>query len=224
MKHSKWKKWLSYFTEITLEETSSPYNEILDVLLVKGRHQLATEDAIYSWDDKYENFAKLFHKLDLTSLPNNRVLVLGLGLGSVIYILEKKHHLALEYLAVEIDPEICRLAEKYTLSDLNSYTEVVTTDALSFINCHEETYGLVIMDIFQSADIPEVFNSPEYLDTIKSLLDPSGLLLYNRMGITDENIATNGIYDKTFGNAFPNMVQVPIENNAMYVSDKSYVI
>ena len=53
MKHPLWKRWLSYFKEVTLEETGSEYNEVLEVLLVQGRHQLATEDAIYSYDDKY---------------------------------------------------------------------------------------------------------------------------------------------------------------------------
>ena len=109
MQQPIWKKWLSYVKEISLEQTYSVYNPHLEVLLVEGRHQLVTEDAIYSFDDKYINFDEAFKRINWQKIKGKRVLVLGLGLGSVILLLEKKYGLDLDYTAVEIDPEICRL-------------------------------------------------------------------------------------------------------------------
>jgi len=85
---STWQKILSYFIDLSLEKSSSPYNPYLEVLLVKGRNQLITKNAIYSFDDKYENFYTSFNKIAWQKLKAKNALILGLGLGSVIYMLE----------------------------------------------------------------------------------------------------------------------------------------
>ena len=64
MKAAFWKRGLSYFTDVSLEQTSSQFNAFLEVLLVNGRHQLVTEGAVYYFDDKYENFNFIFKKIN----------------------------------------------------------------------------------------------------------------------------------------------------------------
>ena len=86
-----WKRWLSYLTPIRLEESASEYNPELTVMLDRGRLQLLSGNAIYSWDDLYHNFTRAFTQLQPENLGYQDVLLLGLGLGSVPYILEKKH-------------------------------------------------------------------------------------------------------------------------------------
>ncbi|HAI57462.1 MAG TPA: hypothetical protein DCM04_05945, partial [Saprospirales bacterium] len=60
MKTPKWKYLLSYLMEVHLESSSSEHNEYLHVSLNKGRLQLSTANAIYSYADKYENFYNIF--------------------------------------------------------------------------------------------------------------------------------------------------------------------
>ncbi|MCB0574813.1 MAG: hypothetical protein KDC61_09635, partial [Saprospiraceae bacterium] len=84
-----WKKWLSYLVPMTLEEAASEQNPELSVILDRGRLQLLSGDAIYSWDDLYRNFLLAFEKLQIKERNIDQVLVLGLGLGSVPFILEK---------------------------------------------------------------------------------------------------------------------------------------
>jgi len=94
-----WKKYLSYLKDVSLEQTSSPYNSYLEVLLVNGRKQLVTENAIYSFDDKYENFNQTFKLIDWKKKQGDEALVLGLGLGSVILLLEKFYKISYNYTA-----------------------------------------------------------------------------------------------------------------------------
>jgi len=109
-----WKKCLSYIKDVPLDHRFSEMNGDLTLLLVKGRFQLCTENAIYSYDDLYDNFTGAFRRMNLDSIPGDQVLLLGLGLGSIPIILEKKFNRQFEYTAVELDEEIVALQEKYT--------------------------------------------------------------------------------------------------------------
>ena len=89
MRQPTWKIWLSYFTEIVLERGSSDPNEDLQLGLKKGRYCLSTPNAIYSFGDLYDNFSKSFQQLDIVEKNIKDVLVLGFGLGSIPFMLEK---------------------------------------------------------------------------------------------------------------------------------------
>ena len=81
----------SYFTDVLIESASSVFNPNLELYLVDGRYQLCANDAIYSFDDKYANFAEAFDKTKWSDFQVKNALILGLGLASIPYILEKKH-------------------------------------------------------------------------------------------------------------------------------------
>lgn len=209
--------------EISLEQTSSLSNPHLEVLLVKGRHQLVTKDAIYSFDDKYENFKIAFESMDLDKLPGQKVLLLGLGLGSVIYILERIHGRKFDYTAVEVDSEICRMCNTYTLHDLDSYVEVIPQEAMRFLNRDQQKYDLIIMDIFQSAIIPKKFQTEEYLEMLDSKLNNGGLLMYNRMNITDEEQDQNKRFKSLMDAVFANHTAIKTRTNIIMMSNDKYL-
>ena len=59
--HIPQRKYLwSHISPVILEETSSKLNPYLAVALAKGRLQLLSGNAIYSWDDLYDNFYTAF--------------------------------------------------------------------------------------------------------------------------------------------------------------------
>lgn len=221
MKQAYWKKILSYFFEFSLEKTSSDYNPHLEVVLVEGRHQLQTADAIYSFDDKYENFNQTFKQIDWDRLPGNKVLVLGLGLGSVILLLEKRYKRKFDYTAIEIDPEICKLAQKYTLQYLDSYIEIFPIDGMQYLENESKTYDIIIMDIFQNALIPQIFQSLDFIKLLKSKLNKQGLLLFNRMNITEKDKVENEAFHGRFESVFSNYKKLFIKDNIMYASTKT---
>ena len=215
---------MSYFVDISLESSSSAYNPYLEVLLVNGRHQLITKNAIYSFDDKYENFYAAFKHIDWDKLKVQKVLVLGLGLGSVIYMLEKNFNKRFEYTCVEIDPEIIRLANKYCLSQLDSRAEIMETDAESFLRIDSNKYDLILMDIFQNAKVPGKFSKKEFIEVLKSKLDLNGLLLYNRMNINQEDRSENLEFSKKFADIFPDHHALQVKDNLVYFSGNDVLL
>ncbi len=199
-----WKKWLSYLTPITLEETSSAQNPELAVVLSQGRLQLLSGNAIYSWDDLYRNFTISLGKLHLEKRDYHDVLLLGLGLGSVPYILEKVYNRDYRFVAVEWDEAVADLAQRYTLNRLKSPVEVVTADAEIFVQVCEESFDLVIVDIFEDDLVPPQFEASDFLENCAELLHPGGILLFNRLhGDHKDKVAAERFYEKTFSVVFP---------------------
>lgn len=60
---------------LTLEEAGSQQNPELAVMLDRGRLQLLSGDAIYSWDDLYKNFLVAFNELKIAERPVEQVLL-----------------------------------------------------------------------------------------------------------------------------------------------------
>jgi spermidine synthase len=214
-----WKKWLSHLTPLTLEEAASEYNPELSVVLDKGRLQLLSGNAIYSWDDLYRNFTQAFEQLKPENRNISDVLLLGLGLGSVPYILEKKHHTRFHYTAVELDETVAELASRYTLSRLQSPVDIVTADAEIFVQVTEELYDMVVVDIFEDNTTPEVFESEAFLHVCSDLLRPDGLLLYNRLCQNTQDLAhTRLFFEETFKAVFPEAICIDTGGNWILAS------
>lgn len=214
MRAKKWQQWLSYVWEIPMEQVSSPYNELLSVYLKNGRYQLCTANAIYSYDDLYDNFTSAFHRLQLDRQNIEEVLLLGLGLGSIPYTLEKIFHQSYHYTAVEIDEAIIDLAHRYTLRYLDSGIDIVAADAMAYVAQTGQTFDLICMDIFQDDEVPEGFEQLTFLRQLKDLLRPDGWLLYNRLSLTKEDEQnTRTFFEETFRAVFPDATYLDVKTN-----------
>ena len=209
---------ISFFNDVSLEVSGSDYNPHLEVLLVNGRHQLITKDAIYSFDDKYINFYESFRSINWKLFKPKNVLVLGLGLGSVNLMLEKHFGLKAHFTNIEIDPEIVRLAEKYTLSKLKNPSEVIITDALNYCHIDDTQFDFIIMDVFQSADVPQKFEEESFLRKLQSKLTEEGLLLYNRINVNENDKKKNKAFVPEFKKVFPNAKFKTIKDNLVLFS------
>ena len=73
------------------------------------------------------------------------------------------------------------MADRYTFSRLESSVEIVTADAVIFVEVCEDTFDMVIVDLFEDNQTPEVFETKVFLADCVSLLKPGGLLLVNRL-------------------------------------------
>lgn len=222
----KFRYWLSYLTEQVLEQTSSDYNNFLQVSLVGGRLQLVAEDAIYSFGDYYLNFRTLFERFDFEQLPlRSNVLVLGLGLGSIPELLEDYIGVEYDYVAVEIDPVIIELAADYSLPRLSSPVEVRQGDALAFLRLDERHYDLVCVDVFQDASIPDHLTGPDFLEILRDRLSPQGAVVFNRIADTRPRAAESlTYYEEVFKSVFPAGELVNTRGNYMLVSEARFLL
>lgn len=213
MKQSVWKKWYSYFDDVLIEQTESLFNEDLYVLLCKGRYQLCTNNAIYSYADKYENFKIAFDKLKIEKFKIKDVLILGMGMASIPYMLEKIYDRSYHYTAIEIDEVICKLASKYVLDELVSPIDVIITDAHHFVNTDTKKYDLINMDVFVDVHVPNKFLSTSFLHKLKDRLNKDGLLLYNILSDTKEDLANSEVLIKKCNEVFPGVSFLEIKGN-----------
>ncbi len=208
---------------LTLEETGSRLNPELSVMLDRGRLQLLSGDAIYSWDDLYRNFLIAFDQLEIRERPIEQVLILGLGLGSIPFMLEKVFQCRYYYTAVEWDETVSLLATKYTLSRLDSPIDVITADAEVFVQVTEEKFDLIVVDIFEDDLTPPQFESPEFLAGCGNLLRPGGLLMFNRLhgGSSSVKILTERFFEQKFRKVFPDAWYIDTSGNWIVCHEKS---
>jgi len=219
------KRLLSYFMEIPLETVSSDIHPELQVSLQQGRLQLSTEKAIYSFSDLYTNFRRAFSRLKLDARPIEEVLLLGLGLGSIPEMLEKKYGKRYHYTVVEIDEVVIQLAQHYTLSQLASSFDIYCADAVPFVAaCPDERYSFICVDIFLEDLIPESVTQPGFMAHHARILDKKGLLLFNcySMGAEDKKKATR-LFEELFLPVFPNATYLDTGTNWILISDRDWL-
>ncbi len=218
------KKALSYFKDVLLESTSSEYNEVLSVYLSKGRYQLCTSGAIYSYEDKYINFFEVFKIIDWSKVDVQKVLVLGLGLASIPQILEQNFEKDFEYDAVEIDGEIISLAQKYILDNLKSYMQIIEMDAAVFVEIAQEKYDMIVIDIFENDMVPFQFELPNFLEKTSRLLNDNGILLFNRLNIDESSRrSTITYFEEVFKGIFPQAEPIYIRENIILINRKDII-
>jgi len=209
----------SYFVDIQLEETLSVYSGKLEVICRNGRYALCTKNAVYSYDDLYVNFRDSFQQINLDKHGIKNVLVLGLGLGSIPLLLEKKFKKKYNYTLVEIDSKIVDLATRYTLDELKSSCSVVCMDALEYIKNCTEQFDLVAIDIFIDDQIPSDFESIQFLEAVKKVLTPNGLLMYNQLTYNELLLSKAELFfQKKFKKVFPEAVFLSLSGNKILLN------
>ncbi|MEM9918824.1 MAG: methyltransferase domain-containing protein [Bacteroidota bacterium] len=222
MKIPFWKRWLSYLTEIHIESAPSPHNPHLYVSLRRGRFQLSTANAIYSYEDLYDNFSGAFEQLHLDRLPGKEILILGFGLGSIPIILEKMgyHH---HYTAVEVDESVVDLATRYAMPRIDSPVQMICADALAFVQQCQSHFDLIAVDLFLDDLIPAPFESQTFLERTKELLNPGGVLLYNRLAFTPQDKEeARKFLEGPFRTVFPEGIHLDINGNWMLLNHGAY--
>jgi len=220
-----WKKWLSYLFDITIEERSSPYNPMLEVSLRRGQFQLSTANAVYSYGDRYTNFSRTFDQLNWAQLPGEEVLLLGLGLGSIPYMLERNYGRSFYYTAIDIDEEVLLLADKYLLGDLTSPLQQICADASVFVEVSPDaSYDLICVDIFEDNQIPAAFLAPDFIEELKRIHSPGGLVLFNSLAFTwEEYQQSEAFFKNVFRPVFPEATSLLLGGNYMLLSDQRFL-
>jgi spermidine synthase len=179
-----WRYIKSFLSEEVVEVGQSQYSPGLQVWYAYGRKMLNTAKVNYSFGKLDAVFRSAFHQLKIEEQGIQNVLLLGLGAGNVPAILEE-YNPAPRIVAVEIDPEVIRLAEAHFGLKERPRLEVELADATEFVFRCAERFDMVIVDVFIDDQVPEAACTEEFLQQLGRLLNPEGLLLFNRLGHTD---------------------------------------
>ncbi|MEZ4885825.1 MAG: methyltransferase domain-containing protein [Chitinophagales bacterium] len=218
---SLFRRWLSYVWEQQIQTTSSVFNPYLEVSLSKGRFQLSTENATYSFEDLYDNYFKSFNKYHVEKYQLQKVLILGLGLGSVASMLSSRFQQnKTHFFAVEIDEVVVELCRQYLDPEVSKRLTIFCEDAYDFVGRDDLQYDLIAVDIFLDDLTPMKFRSLDFLQNLKRLMRPNGLLFYNTMTISNSSyLQSHHFFEERFLPVFPNAEVYQMEANRMLVVD-----
>lgn len=220
MKISLFQKLLSYFYEIPIEKAQSKYSGSLEVTFHRGEWKLSTTQAIYSFGKHYTSYRVAFNQLQIKDFDIKSILILGVGLGSVVRLLDHQKSIK-SIVAVDIDPVVIELAKKYwPKTSTKIKTEFHTADALKWLEKNTKNFDLIISDIFIDIKTPEKVTTHQYLNSLSSILNENGILMYSRLNFKDYNMEENQEFEQTFMDVFPASFVIPAQYNKMYIHRK----
>ncbi|MBK7301751.1 MAG: hypothetical protein IPP06_00865 [Saprospiraceae bacterium] len=213
-------KVLSFFQDVLIKEKGSVLNPEMKVYLSSGRLKLVTGHAIYSYEDKYLNFVEAFNFVNIAHRVTDRVLVLGLGLGSIPYILENQFKLRLNFTCVELDSVVIELYKEFTQEKIKSQINIFQDDGYDYLLKSNDKFDLICMDIFSDAKIPAQFSTIDFLKLLDKNLSANGILIYNRLAESLQDVDLNVQFDLIFSKIFPNRKLLKLSTNSMFIAEK----
>ena len=174
-----WYKYLlSYFYLVTIKKIDSSLNPGLCLQMEAGKLLLNTTNANYSYGNLHKVFEEVFEKIEIEKRPPQNVLLLGLGAGSVIDIMQRQYGFEPEITAIEIDPAIIDCLRFWDNLELQK-TNIITGDAFMEINKLKQSFDLIIVDLFIDMNVHPNIHKKEFIEQLKSLLSEKGTILIN---------------------------------------------
>ena len=220
-KLSFWTQWKSYFKDVLIESSSTEQNPVLELYLSKGEYKLCADKAIYSYGMRYHNFVETFDQLNIAQFAPKNVLILGLGTGSILQILEQKYFIKSHFTCIEKDTQIINWYRKYVAPSISSQVIILNDDAYEYVSQCNNLFDLICMDIFVDESIPGKFESHKFSEQLYKLLSNRGILIFNRLAEKEADINKNEQYTESiFAKVFQNHQILKLATNWMLIGKK----
>ena len=110
------------------------------------------------------------------AFDNPRILVIGLGGGTIQYQLGKLLGKDAVVETVEIDPKVIDLWRRFFPK---AGSKVFNLDGIEFVRESENAYDMVILDAYKDLDIPKGFMDDEFVSSANRCLKYRGVLAVN---------------------------------------------
>ena len=177
------------------------YNDIFvtkDASLLKMRFQWKgwyfneSEVNLQDPDDLPMLYARAMSIAAIFPQDIKRVLVLGLGAGSIpVYLQRFLPDATID--TVELDPGVIDVSRKYFgLRETKSF-HLIEGDGRVFLNRHAEPYDLIFVDAFTGSYIPFHLMTKEFYQLVRNRLAPHGVAAFNflpAVDLFDSNVRT----------------------------------
>lgn len=147
------------------------------------------------WVGGAEQSGKWVERVWNKTLRNRRyknVLILGLGCGTVVKIIDK----SAKIVGVEFDPVMIDIGKKYF--DLEKYAnlEIVCEDASKYVKKTKKIFDLILVDLYVGQEFPKEFESDEFLKKLSQIVSKNGTVIFNRLTGKNINFELNNFVDK----------------------------
>ncbi|MFM9987109.1 spermidine synthase [Flavobacterium sp.] len=174
------KRLLSYLIPIKIYQTKSDINKNLEITWNNGQLVLDSKNTNFSYGNLQKVLRFSLKKIGLSKISNFKtILVLGVAGGSVIKTLVDEFEYKGKITGVEIDAETINLANKYFGLDKIDNLQIIITDAEKFVKEINETYDLIIIDIFEDNIMPNFLFENTFISNILKILNTNGFVIFN---------------------------------------------
>ena len=209
------KRLMSFFHPVWLSHHQSEINPYLELLLYKGRVQLATADALYSDGVEYTPAIGVLNDLKKFLPQVKSVLILGVGLGSTVSIIRKRGYNP-AFTLVEIDKVVLKLALEFLSEDSEAKIDAVCKDAQVFVAENTKQHDLLFIDIFNSRTVPDFVSSLSFLSNCRKSIAIGGRVAFNYIINSEEEWVRT---QKTFASVFPKHHVISSDINRLFIGE-----
>ena len=209
------KKIISYVYPQVVEEGTTLLGQKYEVNYENGIKVLNSENANYSFGSLHQIMLKGIDEVLKKHKPR-RILILGLGAGSILSIMKKKFKWPYTYTAVELDADIVRLKLTHFDETGTDNGEILCLDAnIAIHQLEDHSYDLIVDDVFWDNSIPEFCKEQDYLKRNHALLSEGGIYMRNTMDTSGMN---HKEYEKQLSLVFSSFYSVkhPVFKNKIY--------
>lgn len=209
----------SYLFPWLVEQRVGGISPFLEVWLIDGKYHLNTQKANYSFGSLHTVFSMVFNKRNIKERNPDAVLMLGFGTGSVASILQEEYQMSCKITAVDKDPVVIELGHKYFNIDRFKDLKVICEDGYDFVQRCQDTFDLIVVDIFVDLDVPSCFNDELFLQALNRLLSDKGTLFFNKIPYSSESIVETDVLHERLKKIFryTEVDKVTIENTGNWV-------
>ncbi len=152
------------------------------------------------------------------------VLIVGLGGGSMVHFLQH-YDPELKVDAVEIDPAVVRLAEKYFETRSEGNVRIVTADGFKFLAETKDKYDVIYMDAYlkpagdtDAAGLPLRLKTLDFYKSLQERLADGGLVAFN-LNVTEKWHDDIDLIKSAFPQAY--VFRVPNTGNIVVQASKA---
>ena len=197
-------KLFSFFFPKIIHKETSLINGEIEVVEQFGKRSIRVENLEQSGPMVEKIWEKALRELLIThySLPITKVLILGLGGGSALKVINK-HFPKAKILGLEVDPIMVKLGKKYLGLSEYKNLEIKIADVfkwlqdkkLSGLN-HLTKFDLILVDLYLGRKIPKKMMTEEFLKKIKKLLSKNGIVIFNFLRIKKKRLEFEEFFEK----------------------------
>jgi spermidine synthase len=164
-------------------------------------------DDHYATEFEYTDYLQL----GLAYAPTaRRVLFIGLGGGTAPKRMWRDFE-QLQLHAVEIDPEVVRVARRWFDLPRDNRLKVTAEDGRRFLQTSSERWDMIVIDAYFSDSIPFHLSTAQFFELVRSRLSPGGVAVSNVIGsVTGPDSKLLRSMTKTYRSVFPTVALHPV--------------
>lgn len=181
---------LSEFSgEKLVQQYESIVNPVIEVSINKGKYVLNSASVNFSYGLMHEVFRSYFRQDPPGLLPDDKVLILGFGGGTIAVILLEELGLKCSITGVELDEAVIKAARDHFNIQRLQKLEILQLDAMDFVNACNEKFKLIVVDIYVDNALPPQFEEESFFRRLSNCLEPGGKIVFNKFASTNAQMS-----------------------------------